>query len=146
MAEPVIDAQVELVCVKEGSRLRVRIVTPGYLPTANCMFPRDLRAPGARFRTPARNVTLITSRAKWFYSVGKRDPITRIDAAATTKPAAIYEDATMTECAICLENPKSVIVNPCGHFYMCAGCAAHVKACPMCRGPIVSLIDRAQME
>ena len=36
-------------CVKEGSKLRVRVVSPGYHADWYCQFPRDLRVEGARF-------------------------------------------------------------------------------------------------
>lgn len=40
---------VVVVCVSEGGRLRVRVQSPGYNSDWNVQFPRDLRAPGARF-------------------------------------------------------------------------------------------------
>jgi hypothetical protein len=40
----------------------------------------------------------------------------------------IYEDEGTTECAICLSEPKNTVVNPCGHYYMCSGCADSVLA------------------
>ena len=36
-------------CVKEGSKLRVRVVSAGYHADWYCQFPRDLRVEGARF-------------------------------------------------------------------------------------------------
>jgi predicted DNA-binding WGR domain protein len=36
-------------CVAEGSKLRVRVVSPGYNRDWNVQFPRNLREPGARF-------------------------------------------------------------------------------------------------
>ena len=41
---------VELKCIKEGSKLRVRILSPGYLANANCQFPRDIRIEGLRYK------------------------------------------------------------------------------------------------
>lgn len=55
---------VELVCIKVQSKLRVRITSPGYLNDANCQFPRDLRVEGRRFQVPAVYVTLVQSRGK----------------------------------------------------------------------------------
>jgi len=43
-----------------------------------------------------------------------------------------------TKCACCLEADKDTILN-CGHYCMCAGCAARVTRCPMCR---VNITDR----
>ena len=36
-------------CYRESGRLRVRVLTPGYNPGWHVQFPKDLRAPGARF-------------------------------------------------------------------------------------------------
>lgn len=40
---------VELVCVRESGKLRVKPVTDGYAPDANVQFPRALRAEGVRY-------------------------------------------------------------------------------------------------
>ena len=36
-------------CVKEGAKLRVRVVSPGYKSDWFCQFPRDIREAGARY-------------------------------------------------------------------------------------------------
>ncbi|RBM19671.1 WGR domain-containing protein [Streptomyces sp. PT12] len=36
-------------CVREGARLRMRVVTSGYRPEWNVQFPRHIRQPGARY-------------------------------------------------------------------------------------------------
>jgi outer membrane protein assembly factor BamB len=36
-------------CVKEGAKLRVRVVSPGYRSEWFCQFPRDIREEGARY-------------------------------------------------------------------------------------------------
>jgi len=38
-----------LECVKEGAKLRVRVVSPGYNKSFNCQFPRNIRVEGARY-------------------------------------------------------------------------------------------------
>ena len=43
---------VVLECVQEGSRTRVRVVSPGYDPTWRVQFPKDIRVPGARYLVP----------------------------------------------------------------------------------------------
>ena len=48
------------------------------------------------------------------------------------------------ECAICLDADASVVLQPCGHMCVCAGCA-HVVAdpgslCPMCRREVLASI------
>jgi hypothetical protein len=36
-------------CVKQGGKLRVRVVSPGYQKKWYCQFPRDIREEGARY-------------------------------------------------------------------------------------------------
>jgi predicted DNA-binding WGR domain protein len=36
-------------CVKQGSKLRVRVVSPGFDKSFNCQFPRNIRVDGARY-------------------------------------------------------------------------------------------------
>ena len=36
-------------CVREGERLRIRVVSPGYNSDWNVQFPRDIREEGARY-------------------------------------------------------------------------------------------------
>lgn len=100
---------VELVCVKEGSRLRVRIVSKGYFNDANCQFPRDLRVEGRRYKVPAHSITLVESRGKHFYSI-PRGVATILD-----KPTKVFEDVDEPDCAICLSEPKEMVFVPCGH-------------------------------
>lgn len=156
---------VYLKCIKVGSKLRVRITSAGYLNDANCRFPRHLRTDGAQYKCSPDNVSLITSRNKYYYMIAKAG-ITVIGAAGGAGAASagagagavgdelnelitgmsnikIYEDTCMSDCAICLTNPKDTVINPCGHFYMCATCAVKVKTCPICRGKINLLIPKS---
>ncbi len=48
---------VRLQCVKEGSKLRVRIISHGYNHDANCQFPRNIRAPGRQYSVPISDVS-----------------------------------------------------------------------------------------
>ncbi len=136
---------VYLECVKERSKLRVRIVSPGYLNSANCMFPKDIREEGRKYKVSRWNVRLITTRGKYYYSV--LSGITVIDSLPAPKTAAdvahVYEDTSNTECAICFTEPKGVVVAPCGHYYMCLSCGEKVDKCPICRGPVEGLINHA---
>jgi hypothetical protein len=36
-------------CTKEGGKLRVRVVSPGYNADWFCQFPKDIREDGARY-------------------------------------------------------------------------------------------------
>eukprot|EP00158_Paraphelidium_tribonemae_P000907 Partr_v1_DN23651_c0_g1_i1_m19088 len=67
-------------CVEEGSRLRVRIITPGYLSDANCQFPRALRRPLRYFSVPGDAITLVQgSGGSFYYRVAKSSITVRDD-------------------------------------------------------------------
>ncbi len=133
---------VYLECIKVRSKLRVRITSPGYLAMANCMFPREIRAAGRKYRVPADCVSLITTRGKYYYSVKRCVEVLADNVDLST--IHIYQDDATDECAICMANAKDTVVNPCGHYYMCGGCAASVRTCPICRGPVTSLISKSE--
>ncbi len=136
---------VYLQCIKARTKLRVRITSGGYFRDANCMFPRDLRVVGRRYRVPAWAVTLISSRGKYYYSVTPSAVVVLSDVDDTSN-IHVYEDEGTVECAICLTEPKTMVINPCGHYYMCETCASSVKTCPICRGSITSLINKSDMD
>ena len=133
---------VDLICVKEGSKLRIKITTPGYLNTANVQFPRDLRIEGRKYRVPSYYVSLNTMRGKYFYSVKKRSEISILDNDAINTSLKVFEDIETEECAICYANKKAIVFNPCGHYYTCNDCSKKINACPICRVNIIGRIDR----
>jgi len=143
---------VRLKCVKIGSKLRVRIVTPGYFTNANCQFPKDLRVEGRLYDVDASAVNLVT-RNKNFYSITKKSAIKIVsdidsltDLLAETKiNIKVYEDNASDDCAICMTNEKCMIIVPCGHYYTCATCTALIKKCPICRCGFTKSINKSQM-
>lgn len=165
---------VDLICVAEGSKLRVRILTQGYLNTANVQFPRALRQLGRRFRVHRGNIHLITTRGKYFYSV--KHGITILDdsaayippsrpsirpptklfnkpsnaaataAAAAAAPEHIYEDVECNECVVCLATEKNTVFGPCGHYYCCNVCATKLTTCPICRQRITARINKSLLD
>ena len=138
---------VDLVCIKEGSRLRVRITCPGYLSWANCQFPRDIRVENAQFQVDSHDITLITRLNKWFYSVRRGAKITRKGPTeGSSLPTTIYQDTETEECAICLEAPKSIVFSPCGHYYVCQVCSQRLTQCPICRQTILHRVDKHLIE
>ena len=42
------------------------------------------------------------------------------------------------ECTVCMAAERSVLFVPCGHAAACAGCAAELEECPICRAAIVT--------
>jgi len=141
---------VTLTCIKVGSKLKVRILTDGYIRNANCQFPRDIRVEGALYSVDSEFINLVTSRGRYFYSIKKKDKITTLNGpnapVIDTSNLTIYEDAEESDCAICLSSPKDTVFAPCGHYYCCSSCSVHLKICPICRGNIVAKVSRSLVD
>jgi hypothetical protein len=139
-------SHVELQCVKQGSKLRVRILSPGYYHDANCQFPRDLRIEGRHYRVSPHNISLITSRGKYYYSITSRSAIEVIEAGnINLDNLKIYEDSETSDCAICMALPKDSVMYPCGHFYTCGECSKKLEICPICRQKVTQVIAKANI-
>jgi hypothetical protein len=150
------DSFVKLICIKEGSKLRVKIASKGYLNDANCQFPRDIREIGRCYKVKARNIKLVSSRGKYFYSINRRDvqiaceedflgnePFNE-DTPEDFKNLTVYEDEGMQDCCVCLSHVKEIVFN-CGHFYTCTDCSKSLKICPICRSNITLRIPKEQI-
>lgn len=140
---------VYLKCVKEGSKLRIKIITPGYYNDANCQFPKDIRKEGCLYSVSIHNVILATSvNGKYFYRVNTGIKIVNKAQMTSEEQTSIkvFEDKTMTDCAICMCEPKSAVIVPCGHFYTCMECSTKIDKCPICRGPVTKIIDKSKMD
>lgn len=148
--------QVILKCIKLRTKLRVRIVTEGYLNSANVQFPRDLRVDGRKFLVHKNDIKLISTRGKYFYSVKSKYNIKIIDEEEERKileetkidlsNVVIYENEQETECIVCLANIKDTVIIPCGHYYSCAECCNKLSQCPICRTKITGRIHKNQMD
>jgi len=162
-------------CVGEGSKLRVRITTPGYNHDANCQFPRAIRGPDKHFSAPVSAIKFARGPAgKFFYRVSpkqieevldderpneardlganRRNAMREIIAASKVikvKVNKVYEDDS-SECIVCFDAEHEVVIVPCGHFCMCGGCAHQVKEisgkCPVCRGNMEQIVTRDQIQ
>ncbi|CAK9008055.1 ATP-dependent helicase rhp16 (DNA repair protein rhp16) (RAD16 homolog) [Durusdinium trenchii] len=56
----------------------------------------------------------------------------------------VVGDAILEEddsCVVCMENKRDALLLPCGHIYLCMGCAKNLdkRVCPMCREGITKL-------
>lgn len=148
---------VNLICVKEGSRLRVRITSPGYHNHANCQFPRNLRVEGKRYQAPSSAITF-SQGGTLFYRV-KKGEITVLqpnDLAQSNEVSTsssvmdnltIYDvDETELECVVCMDQNKAVIFIPCGHYCCCDNCSLQLnQTCPICRSSIDRWINHDQI-
>jgi hypothetical protein len=61
-----------------------------------------------------------------------------------TGAAEEYEDDGDSLCVICLSDPRDTAVLPCRHMCLCSECAQSLRTqsnkCPICRGPVQSLL------
>mmetsp|Transcript_64165 Transcript_64165/g.126268 ORF Transcript_64165/g.126268 Transcript_64165/m.126268 type:complete len:156 (-) Transcript_64165:131-598(-) len=145
-------SHVILKCIKERSKLRVKIVTKGYNGDANCQFPRDCRKEGCMYKVKTSNIRLITTRGKYYYSVarsaveilqgGCEEADGQEGTAVTTENITVFEDERTTDCCICMCESKQIVFN-CGHLYTCKACSVLVNTCPICRQRITQRIDKS---
>lgn len=137
---------VRLKCIKEGSKLRMKIVSPGYSSEANCQCPRDIRVAGQEYTVPKDDISLAETRGKFFYRIKKeRINIYNPPAQLDISNLKIYDGAT--ECCICLDEQATLIVySPCGHCCACASCSGGLKQCPLCRTNIAQIVTRDQLQ
>ena len=143
--------KVILKCIKEGSRLRVRILNQGYYNNANCQFPKNIRLEGRYYKVSPKYITLITRTNKYFYNVKNvnieildnydENNVNMMDK-AFFENITIYEDSDNNECCICLDSQKDSVFIPCGHYYCCMNCAHRIEKCPICRSSISNFINK----
>ena len=66
-------------------------------------------------------------------------PAAAAPAMAAPAVAAPAVAAPATECVVCMNAEKTVVLVPCGHLCICEGCAQKIAgACPICRAEVVS--------
>lgn len=136
------DDTVELICVKEKGKLRIRITSQNYLHSANVQFPRDIREENRMYRVNKNDVSLIMTRGKYFYSVKKANAIQIIENGVIDANHQIFEDEDNADCVICMCAPKNIVFVPCYHFYCCTECSSKLKDCPICRVKIGQKIGK----
>lgn len=144
--------EVRLRCVKEGGKLRVKIISNGFSHSANCQFPKNIREENREYIVPREDVKFAETRGKFFYRIGKKNirianDRVEINNKANIKDLKVYRDEESTDCAICMgENLELVILYPCGHAYTCKGCASQCKLCPICRTQIQQIVTQDQLQ
>ena len=144
-----------LKCVKEHNKLRIKIVSPGYVQQANCQFfkallwkirniyqpladkyfPRDIRVDGREYSVPKTDVFMAQTKGKFFYRIGKKNIkiIEDILSKDKYKDLKIYGEENLTTCSICFDDIDTtpeicfVIFVPCGHYVCCDRCAFTCK-------------------
>jgi len=140
---------VRLKCFKDGNRLRVRIVSPGYNPDANCQFPRAIRKEGCEYTVPTEAISFSEGpNLKFFYRI-KKKLITIVEEEVKIEKVFGDEEIDM-DCVVCMNNEKDVVFAPCGHYCCCSECATFIHHgskpdCPMCRTKISQVVKRDQI-
>lgn len=136
---------VELHCIKEGTKLRVRITayinSEGkrfdgvYNNKFNCRFPKNLRVDCRCFTVPDENVRLVGGNGKaYFYSIKTKNIVSE-----AINVNHVYK--VSSECVVCMDAESKIVFAPCGHFCTCDICAKKLKYCCICRGMISSLVS-----
>lgn len=141
---------VYLQCVKEGSKLRVKIISPGYYHDSNCSFPRDIRIAGRKYSVPRHAISFSEGPGyKFFYRINK-NYIKIEENVPNLSPniSKVFEDES-SDCIICMSSSKSVVFGNCGHYCSCEDCANKIKnstgKCPVCRSKILVIVKRDQI-
>jgi predicted DNA-binding antitoxin AbrB/MazE fold protein len=146
--------QVYLKCIKEGSKLRVKIISPGFHSEANCQFPKNIREEGRKYSVPLSSVSFSEGpNHKFFYRINKSHIkiISEIegsleDPVSSETIKKIFEDNSILECMICMDKNKEIVFAKCGHYVCCEDCSLKIfkttKKCPICRSKIDSVVRR----
>ena len=138
-------AMVTLQCVKAKNRLRVRIISEGYCPWANCSFPRNLRVEGKKYIVPFFGVTTVErSSGNFFYRISASHIHDYIEDVKETVDK-VFE---ASECCICLDTQPVMVIVPCGHRCMCQECSQKLinsNKCPLCRTQFSNIVHESKI-
>ena len=135
-----------LQCVKEKSKLRVKIISNGYNNNANCQFPKAIRQENMKYRVPPEAIKVARRGLnKFFYHVDKNSIEVITEGIDINSIEQIYESE---DCCICLEGECELVMVPCGHLCLCSVCSLQYKdnKCPMCRSVVMARIDKSELQ
>lgn len=142
-------------CVKEGNKLRIKVVSPGYSQHANCQFPKDIRVENCEYTVPKSDCVMANTKNKFFYRI-KKNNIKILKPSLIPADFKVYGEEELHECAVCMTNLedqpslKFVILVKCGHYALCEACAHHCfinsNTCPLCRTKIDQIITKEDLQ
>jgi hypothetical protein len=156
-----------LKCVKEGSRLRVKMMSSApFMKGKNCQFPRNIRQDGMYYVVRSDGVSL---KNNFYSAMGKDVVVCRTFSLDEVKryigelgekdkkirPKAIFGDDDEPECVVCMTDPKTMVFAPCGHFLTCQSCIGDqsgsgtgtaFKKCFYCNTPITCILRRDEIK
>jgi len=146
------DEIIYLKCVKEGSKLRVKIISPGFFNDANSQFPKNIRVENRLYSVPRNAISFVEGpQRKFFYRINPRANIVILEEESREIPQKIFEDPEVTECIICMSKYKDTVFANCGHYVCCEECSLKIftgdplqggKKCPVCRSKISYLVKK----
>jgi len=53
-------------------------------------------------------------------------------------PTGNVSKRSLTDCVVCMDRPKEVLLQPCKHYCVCVTCSNDIDQCPLCQGMIES--------
>lgn len=145
-----------LKCVKEKSRLRVKMISSQpFIKGINCQFSRNIRKEGMYYVVKSEGIKL---KGNFYSAMGKdiivcqtlnieevKKYIDNLGVAEKIRPKVIFGDDDENECAICMGEKKDSVFSPCGHFITCKGCSVQFGKCPICRATISCILNRNEI-
>ncbi len=150
-----------LQCVKEGSNLKVKMMSSyPFIKGNNCQFPRSIRVNGMYYVVESKNITLQSSSGKKsFYSMRKEENIVLstmnfievqqflqgLPSETVINHCKVYGDDDDNECVVCFSDVKTVVFIPCGHYVCCGSCSKQCNTCPICRSKINMIANRSDI-
>lgn len=157
-------------CIREGSKLRIKITSPGFHREANCQCPRNIRVEGMKYSVPSNAISFSEGPGrKFFYRISgasikpvsdadmplqqpisKVNKVNKVDKNSKVgkigKVDKVFENEADVDCVICMCNEKDVVFARCGHYVCCEECSMTIfktsKKCPICRSRIDGVIKR----
>ena len=145
-----------LQCVKEKSKLRVKMISSfPFIKGYNCQFPRNIRQEGKYYIVKSESIKL---KGNFYSAMGKdcivcqtndieevKKYINNLTDKEKIKPQIIFGDDE-EGCIICMDEKKSQVYSPCGHYITCKGCSVHFDKCPICRTAIKCILNRDEIK
>lgn len=127
-------------------KLRVRIINSKvYSPLVNCQFPRDIREEGAIFSADSSAITISHGSAgTTFYRVKPKSIRREYGAGAIPDSFRIFDSGDQL-CSVCLDENKTTIFVPCGHFCTCSSCSKQLTTCPLCRTRVTARLLQSDL-
>jgi len=102
------------------------------------MFEEELRAEAQlAFDTKLEEIPIIVLEA---WNRLSEEEKAYYEEAADDNPTVLADETSTntsaSDCAVCMDAPKNMLLRPCKHLATCFRCSANLEICPICRTPI----------